>query len=304
MHNCTQHSEDISVEQMIGCMKQRIVCTRCEPSTRAYAGVSAAAPFMPTTKPHAITTLRPQNDMPETTVLSSAANLPSSPVYQPPGANTVVDKMDCPMQLTKDPCSAGPNPNTTTPNQKHPALLDKTLMPDTIYKYILPGYKMVSTSLNSIDTGSHHQPDIIDKNKDANRNKLEPKPTQYIPSNRIHPIDIKATSGSSLHCNNMPNRTASIENCAQRTPNFTLSLPTESPTTNHSAILTFPTIPHLPTVDNPRIPHTSSTQYGTNHPATTTYDNHSATLQTDLQISPIASSAKPIRYQHQSAKLP
>jgi len=145
---------------------------------------------------------------------------------------------------------------------------------------------MVSTSLNSIDTGSHHQLDIIDKNKDANRNKLEPKPTQYIPSNRIHPIDIEATTGSSLHCNNMPDRTAGIENYAQRTPNFTLPLPTESPTTNHSALLTFPTTPHLPTVDDPRIPHTSSTQYGTIHPATTTYNNHSATLQTDLHRYP------------------
>jgi len=81
----------------------------------------------------------------------------------------------------------------------------------------------------------------------------------------------------------MPDRTAVF---AQQTPNFTLPLPTESPITNHSALLTFPTTPHLPTVDDPRIPHKSSTQYGTIHPATTTYDNHSATLQTDLHRYP------------------
>jgi len=173
MHTIPQHSVDNSVTQIMGCMKQRIVHTQREPGTRVYAELSAAVPIMPITKPHAITTLQPQDDMPESTVfLSCAANLPSSPIYQPPGVNKPDDdKPYCPMQPeTKDPCSAGPNPNTTTPNQKHPALLGKTLMPAMIYRYTLPGYNMVSNSLNLIhvDTGSHHQPDIIDKTKDEN----------------------------------------------------------------------------------------------------------------------------------------
>jgi len=98
--------------------------------------------------------------------------------------------------VTKDPHPAGPNPHTPTPNQKHPALPVNTLMPNTIYRYILSGSKMVS-SLNPTrdDNGSHHEPDIIDKTKDENCIKLEPKPTQHIPSNCIYPIDIDASPG-------------------------------------------------------------------------------------------------------------
>jgi len=121
MPNCTQHSVDVSVEQTMGCMKWRIVRTQHEPGTRVYAGVSAAAPFMPTTKLHAIMTLRPQDDMAETTVLSSTANLTSLPPFQQPtGANQPDDKPYYLLQLeTKDTYTAGLNPTTPTNTQPY-----------------------------------------------------------------------------------------------------------------------------------------------------------------------------------------
>jgi len=271
----------------MGCTKRCIVCTWHDPGTRVYAGVSAAAPIIPT-KPHVITTLRTQDDMAETTVLSSTKKLPSLPVQQPPGANKPVDKTHYLIQPEiKDLCSAGPHPDTPMPNQKHPALPGKTPKATNIYRYTFPGYKMVSTSLNPThdDNDSHFQLDIIDKNKDENRNKFKPKHTQHIPFNRIHPIDIEATTGSSIHCN-MPIRIADIANYEQWTPHFTLSLPTKSPTTDHSALSTTPTTSHLPTVDDPRIPHTLSTQYSKIHPAHTKFDNDSATPQIDYHQHP------------------
>ncbi len=76
MHNSTPHSIDNSVKWTMGCTKWWIICTHREPSTRVYAGVSTAAPIISTTKPHVITTLWTQDDMAETTVLSSTPNLP------------------------------------------------------------------------------------------------------------------------------------------------------------------------------------------------------------------------------------
>jgi len=189
--------------------------------------------------------------------------------------------MHCPKKPeTDDTCSAGPNPNTLTPSQKHPASPNKTIKPNTIY--IPPGYKMVS-SLNPIrvDNGSHHQSDIIDNIKDENRHKLEPKPTQHIPYNRIHPIEIEAITASSIH-RNMHVRTTDIANYPQRTPLFALSLPPKSPTTDHSAILTTPTTPYLPTADNPWTSHPSSAPHGTIRTATTASDNHPVTPPNEL----------------------
>ncbi len=139
MHTSTQHSVDNLIKWTMGCTKRCIVCTQHEPGTRVYtAGVSAAAPIIPTTKPHAITTLQTQDNMTETTVLSSTANLPSEPVLQPPGATKLVKTTYWPMQLaTKDPRPAGPHPHTPMPNQKHPALPANTLTTNTIYRYIL-----------------------------------------------------------------------------------------------------------------------------------------------------------------------
>jgi len=226
MHTSTQHSVDNSVKRTMGCTKQRIVRTRREPGTRVYAGISAAAPIIPTTKPHAITTLRTPNDMAETTVLSNTANLPSQPVHQPPGATKPVDKTHWPMQPEiKDPCTAGPNLTTLTPNQKHLAFPGQTLKSHDIY--IHPGYKMVSR-LNSIhaDNDSHLQPDIIDKNKDENQHELDPTPTLHSPSNRIHPMDIAAITVRPVY-GNIHVRTTDITNDDQRTPLFALSQPTK-----------------------------------------------------------------------------
>jgi len=227
-----------------------------------------------------------QDDMAETTVVSNTANLPSQPIHQP-GAKKPVDKTYRPMQPeTKDPCPDGSNPYTLTPNQKHPTLPGNTLTPNTIYRYILSESKMVSSlNLTHANNGSHHEPDIIDKTKDDNRNKLELKPTQHIPSNRIYPIDIDTIIGSSVH-HNLHVGTADIANYAQRTPLFDISLPTTLPTTDHSTLLTTPTTPQLPTTDDPRSTHTSYAPCGIIHPATITSDNHSVTPVNELHGHP------------------
>jgi len=114
------------------------------------------------------------------------------------------------------------------PNQKHPTLPGNTLTPNTIYRYILSESKMVSSlNLTHANNGSHHEPDIIDKTKDDNRNKLELKPTQHIPSNQIYLIDIDTIIGSSVH-HNLHVRIADIANYAQQTPLFNISQPTTS----------------------------------------------------------------------------
>ncbi len=279
-HTIPQHSIDNYVKQTMGCTTRRIVRTRREPGTRVYAAVSAAAPFMPTTKPHALATQWSKDDKPKSTASYNTANPPSPPLNHPPGANKLADMTHCQMQpAAEDPCSADPNPNTPTHNQKHLALPDNTLKAINIY--MLPGFNMGSSLKPTHgDNDSHHLPDILDKTKDNNRHKLEPMTAQLISTDRIHPADIEAIAASPIH-RSMRVRNAKITNCDKRTPIFAISLPPHPPTTNHSEHLITPTSPCLTTADDPRIPQPSHDPYGTIPSANTKQDNHSNTPKTD-----------------------
>jgi len=120
---------------------------------------------------------------------------------------------------TEDPCLDGFNPNTLMPNQKHPAIADSTLTPNTIYRYILSGDKMVfSLSPTHANNAAIMHQTLLTKPR-MKIKKLEPKPTQHIPSNCIYPTNSNTITGSPVNCN-LQVRITDIPNYDKRTLNF------------------------------------------------------------------------------------